>query len=113
DPAPFAFSRTRSRACPMPSVGGPAGLSHARRPGASRQAPSSSPGVGHDRLRRVPPGAARDSAARVGARSTQVETADPGEAVARVAEEWSPCEELVERVLAVHRVPAGQAVLAL
>src|SRR5690348_16543480 len=45
------------------------------------------------------------------ARTTQVETTDPGEAVASMAEKGSPGEELVESVLAVHRVPAAQPVV--
>src|SRR5438093_5346312 len=47
------------------------------------------------------------------ARAAQVETADPGKPVACVAEEGPPGEELVERVLTMHRVPAAQAVLSL
>jgi hypothetical protein len=42
----------------------------------------------------------------MGARSAQVEAADPGEPVARVAKEGPPRKELVEGVLAVHGVPA-------
>ena len=43
----------------------------------------------------------------------QVETADSGKPVACMAEEGPPGEDLVEGVLAVHRVPAGQPVLPL
>ena len=43
----------------------------------------------------------------------QVETADLGKPVARVTEKGPPGEELVEGVLAVHRVPAAEAVLPL
>ena len=46
-------------------------------------------------------------------RAAEVEALDPGEPVARVAEERAPGEELVERVLAVHGVPAAEAVFEL
>ena len=46
-------------------------------------------------------------------RAAQVEALDPGEPVARVAEEGAPGEELVERVLAVHGVPAAEPVFVL
>src|SRR5438128_11779404 len=44
---------------------------------------------------------------------TQVETADPGKPVASMSEEGPPGEDLVEGVLAVHRVPAAEPVLSL
>src|SRR5262245_14603440 len=55
--------------------------------------------VGEDRPGCVLPGDAGDPAARVRASSAQVEAVDPGQAVARVAEEGAPREELVEGVL--------------
>src|SRR5206468_5941634 len=71
------------------------------------------PGVGKDRPGCAPARAAGDSAPGVRARAAQVETADPGKPIACVAEEGPLGEELVERVLAMHRVPAAQAVLPL
>ena len=47
------------------------------------------------------------------ARPAQVETADVGKPVARVAKERPPGKELIERVLAVHRVTAAEAELTL
>ena len=47
------------------------------------------------------------------ARPAQVETADLGEPVACVAQKGPPGEELVEGVLAVHRMSAAEAVLSL
>src|SRR5439155_26408823 len=62
---------------------------------------------------RVASGAAGDSAARMCARPAQIEAADVGKPVARLAEEGPPGEHLVEGVLAVHRVPATEAVRTL
>src|SRR3954464_2776961 len=79
----------------------------------SRAAASRSPGVGQDSPGCVPPGAAGDSAPGMCARPTHVEPADPGNPVASVSEEGPPGEDLVEGVLAVHRVPAAEPVLPL
>src|SRR5207344_2514790 len=79
----------------------------------TKLAASCAPSVGQDGRGRVPPGAARDSAPGVCARPTQVEAADPGKPVASMAEEGPPGEDLVEGVLAVHRVPAAEPVLPL
>src|SRR5206468_10275981 len=79
----------------------------------SPAAASSSPGVGEDSLRCVPSRAAGDSAPGMCARPAEVEAANPGKAVACVAEERPPSEDLIEGVLAVHRVPAAEAVLSL
>src|SRR5206468_11159368 len=62
---------------------------------------------------RVPPRGTGDPAAGMCACPAQVEAPDPAKPVARVAEAGTPREELVERVLAVHRMPAGEAVLVL
>ena len=79
----------------------------------SRAAASRAPDVGEDGPGRVSPRAAGDSAPGMCAGPAQVETADLGKPVARVAEERPPGEELIEGVLAVHRVPAAEAVLPL
>jgi len=49
----------------------------------------------------------------MGARPAEVETADPGKPVAGMAEEGSPGEELVEGMLAVHRMAPGEAEVTL
>jgi hypothetical protein len=43
----------------------------------------------------------------------QVEPADSRKPVASMSEEWPPGEDLVEGMLAVHRVPAAEPVLSL
>ena len=68
--------------------------------------------VRDDLAGRVLAGLAGDAAARMGARARQVEPLER-QPVAGVAEERPPQEELVERRLAVQRVAAGQAVVAL
>ena len=49
----------------------------------------------------------------MGARPAQVEPAEPGQPIARVAEERAPSEKLVESMLALHGVPAAETVLEL
>src|SRR6185503_5333067 len=68
--------------------------------------------VREDLARRILSGLPRDPAARVGSRRAQVEPVD-GEAIPRAPEERPPEEPLVEGLLAVERVAAAQAVVAL
>ena len=104
--APAAMRSCRHRA-PVPAPGSAAGLG--RRVGRQLRA---LPEVREDLARGVLAGLPGDAAAGMGARPARYSPSSP-KPVAGVAEQRPPQEELVEAGLAVQRVAAGQAVVAL